>query len=247
MEKKEPVIQLEKASVRYRSPDEPYWSFKEFAIRVLQHRVRMKDFWALKDISLEIFKGETFGIIGRNGAGKSTLLKLVSRVLAPTNGRIVTRGSVAPLLELGAGFHYELSGRENIFLNGALLGYSQKEIKAHLPEILEFAKIDEFIDAPLRTFSSGMVARLGFAIATSWVPDILILDEILAVGDEEFRSKCFDRMKKIRETGTTILLVSHDMNMVQYLCNRAVWLEHGQQMVAGDTTEVIHAYHSHVH
>jgi ABC-type polysaccharide/polyol phosphate transport system ATPase subunit len=237
-----PMILLQSASVRYRSPDEPYWSFKEFVIRVLQHRVRMKDFWALRDISLEVARGETFGIIGRNGAGKSTLLKLISRVLSPTRGRVVTRGRVAPLLELGAGFHYELTGRENIFLNGALLGHLQKEIKANLPGILEFAQIDEFIDAPLHTYSSGMVARLGFAIATSWVPEILILDEILAVGDEEFRAKCYERMKSFRREGTTILLASHDLNMVQALCERAIWLEQGRQMKTAGAEETIREY-----
>lgn len=239
---REPAVMLENASVRYRSPEEPIWSFKEFAIRLLQRRVRMRDFWALKEVSLEVKRGETFGIIGRNGAGKSTLLKLVSRVLAPTSGRIVTRGNVAPLLELGAGFHYELTGRENVFLNGALLGHAQKDIRDHLPGILEFAQIDEYIDAPLRTYSSGMVARLGFAIATAWMPEILILDEILAVGDEEFRHRCFARMQKFRREGTTILLVSHDMNMVQTLCARAVWLEQGRQMRTGKTQEVIQAY-----
>lgn len=236
------TILLENASVRYRSPDEPYASFKEFAIRTLQRKVKMRDFWALKDISLEVQRGESFGIIGRNGAGKTTLLKLVSRVLSPTRGRVVTCGCVAPLLELGAGFHYELTGRENVFLNGALLGHSQKEIRAHMAGILEFARIDGYIDAQLRTYSSGMVARLGFSIATEWIPEILILDEVLAVGDEEFRLKCYDRMKQFRESGTTILLVSHDMNAVQRQCSRTAWLDQGQMMCLGETAEVIRTY-----
>lgn len=202
----------------------------------------MKDFWALKDINLELRQGETFGIIGRNGAGKTTLLKLVSRVLSPTLGRIVTSGCVAPLLELGAGFHYELTGRENIFLNGALLGHSQKEIRSHVQGILDFARIDGYIDAPLRTYSSGMVARLGFSIATEWIPEILILDEVLAVGDEEFRLKCYERMKQFRESGTTILLVSHDMNAVQRQCSRTAWLDQGRLICLGETVEVIRAY-----
>lgn len=236
------AIQLENASVRYRSPEELYASFKEFAIRSMQRKVRMKDFWALKDVSLEVQRGETFGIIGRNGAGKTTLLKLVSRVLSPTGGRVITYGCVAPLLELGAGFHFELTGRENVFLNGALLGHSQKEIHARMPGILDFARIDGYIDAPIRTYSSGMVARLGFSIATEWQPEILILDEVLAVGDEEFRLKCYERMKKFRESGTTILLVSHDMNAVQRQCSRTAWLDQGQLICQGETADVIQSY-----
>lgn len=236
------VISLENVSVRYRAPEQPFRSFKEYAIQLLRRRVRLTEFWALKNINLEIFKGETFGIIGRNGAGKSTLLKVVSRVLSPTHGRVLIHGQVAPLLELGAGFHPELTGRENVFLNGALLGHSQREIKAHLPEILDFAQIDGFIDAPLRTYSSGMAARLGFAVATSWRPEILILDEVLAVGDEDFRAKCYARMNEFRTQGTTVLLVSHDMNMVQAKCTRAAWLSQGSIQAVGNVEAVITAY-----
>lgn len=243
----EPVVVLQKVSVRYRSPDKPFWSFKEFAIRFVERKVNYSDFWALKEVSLEVMQGETFGIIGRNGAGKSTLLKLVSRVLAPTNGRIVTRGKVAPLLELGAGFHAELTGRENIFLNGALLGHTQNEIKAHVPEILEFAQIDGYIDAPVRTYSSGMVARLGFAVATSWIPDILILDETLAVGDEEFRTKCYERMENFRTENVTILLVSHDLTTIKKMCSHAVWLDQGKVKALGNVNNVIKAYHENMH
>jgi ABC-type polysaccharide/polyol phosphate transport system ATPase subunit len=246
-ENQEPVVVLENASVRYRSPEDPIWSFKEYAIRLLERKVRMRDFWALREVSLLVNRGEAFGIIGRNGAGKSTLLKLVSRVLSPTSGRIITRGKVAPLLELGAGFHAELTGRENVFLNGALLGHSQSEIRSHFSEILEFAELDGYIDAPLRTYSSGMVARLGFAVATSWVPEILILDEILSVGDEEFRKKCYARMKGFRQSGTTTLLVSHDMSTVQNQCERAVWLEKGKIMQIGSAKEVIDAYRANMH
>ncbi len=237
-----PAIILENVSVRYRSPEEPYWSFKEFAIRMIQKKVKMKDFWALQDVNLTVERGETIGIIGRNGAGKSTLLKLIARVLSPTKGRVITCGNVAPLLELGAGFHAELTGRENTFLNGALLDHPIREIKDHLPEILEFAQIEKYIDAPLRTYSSGMVARLGFAVATSWTPEILILDEILAVGDEEFRQKCHDRMKSFRENGTTILLVSHDMATIQKICTRAIWLEQGRVLASGDVSDIIRTY-----
>jgi lipopolysaccharide transport system ATP-binding protein len=241
-----PAIILEHASVRYRSSEEPYWSFKEFVIRALQNRLKLKDFWALDDVSFTIEKGETFGIIGRNGAGKSTLLKLVSRVLSPTKGKVITSGMVAPLLELGAGFHAELTGRENTFLNGTLLGHPMREIKAHLPEILDFAQIDGYIDSPLRTYSSGMVARLGFAVATSWEPDILILDEILAVGDEEFRMKCYERMRKFRDDKITILLVSHDLTTIKKMCSRAVWLDQGKVKAIGKVDDVIQAYHENI-
>ncbi len=242
----QPVIELEHVSVRYQVPDERIGSFKEYIIRSLQNKVRSHDFLALTGVDLVVYKGETFGIIGPNGAGKSTLLKVVSRVLVPKSGRVRIHGKVAPLLELGAGFHPELTGRENIFLNGTLLGHTQREIRLRLDEILDFAQVGGFIDAPLRTYSSGMVARLGFAVATAWEPEILVLDEILAVGDEEFRKKCDERMKGFQENGTTILLVSHDMETVQNLCTRAVWLEQGRIKTAGKVSEVICAYRGNI-
>lgn len=242
----EPVVILKEASVRYRSPEYPYLSFKEFAIRMVARKIKMKDFWALHDITFSVREGETFGIVGRNGAGKSTLLKLVSRVLAPTTGRIITRGHVAPLLELGAGFHFELTGRENVFLNGALLGHQQKEIRSHLDEIMDFAQLDGYIDAPLRTYSSGMVARLGFAVATSWVPDILILDEILAVGDEEFKKKCYARLNRFQTKGTTTFLVTHDLKTVFDRCDRALWLDQGRMMEIGKVERVVEAYSNNI-
>lgn len=240
------VILMENASVRYLAPEERIGSFKEYAIRFVKRQVRIKDFWALRDINIEIYRGETFGIIGRNGAGKSTLLKVISRVLSPTQGHLVIRGQVAPLLELGAGFHPELTGRENVFLNGTLLGHSRSEIKDHLPEILDFAQIDKFIEAPLRTYSSGMIARLGFAVATSWKPEILILDEVLAVGDEAFRAKCNSRMNSFRSDGTTTLLVTHDLKLVETLCTRAAWLDQGTLMEVGAVDHVIAAYRNHM-
>ncbi|MCE1255100.1 MAG: ABC transporter ATP-binding protein [Anaerolineae bacterium] len=202
----------------------------------------MKDFWALNDISLDIHSGETFALIGRNGAGKTTLLKVVSRVLSPTHGRIVINGQVAPLLEFGAGFQPELTGRENIYLNGTLLGHRRRDIDEHFEEILSFAQLDGFIDAPLRRYSSGMVARLGFAIATSWKPEILILDEVLAVGDEGFRAKCFTRINKFRDEGSTILLVTHAMSTVLERCNRAAWLDHGNLKSIGQAGDVVKDY-----
>ena len=237
-----PVILLQNVCVRYRVPEEQYWSFKEYAIRLLQRKVRMHDFWALRNINLEVHRGECLGIIGPNGAGKSTLLKVVARVLSPTEGRIQVDGEVSPLLELGAGFHAELTGRENIYLNGTLLGHTRREINEHMQEILDFAQIGSFIEAPLRTYSSGMVARLGFAVATSWQPEILILDETLAVGDEAFRGKCYIRMESFISNGTTILMVSHDLSAVQLKCGRAVWLDKGLVRMEDRSDLVVAAY-----
>jgi len=236
------VLQLDDVSVRYRIPNERITTLKEFVIRFLQQRVHFQDFWALQGINLKIYRGEIFGIIGRNGAGKSTLLKVVSRVLTPTDGRIRIKSRVSPLLELGAGFHPELTGRENVFLNATLLGHRRREIELKMDEILAFAEIGSFIDAPLRTYSSGMVARLGFAVATAWEPEILILDEVLSVGDEVFRAKCQARMQAFRDNGTTILLVTHDMITVNSMCARAAWLEQGTLQTIGEVKDVIKAY-----
>lgn len=236
------VVSLEGVSVRYRKPEETIRSFKEFTIQYFQRRIRMHDFWALKDVNLNIYNGETFGIIGRNGAGKTTLLKVISRVIAPTSGRLIIEGEVAPLIECGAGFQPELTGRENIFLYGSLLGHSQRQVKEHFSEILDFAQLDGFIDAPLRMYSSGMVARLGFAVATSWKPQILVLDEILSVGDEEFKKKCKVRIDGFRSDGATILLVTHDMDLVLKKCDRAVLLETGSVAAYGNVQDVVKTY-----
>ena len=238
----ETVIRLENVSVRYRLPEERIGTFKEYMIRVLQKRVRYNSFLALNDVNVEIKKGEIFGFIGRNGAGKSTLLKVVSRVLVPTEGRVWIKGWVSPLLELGAGFHPELTGRENVFLNGTLLGHSRREIEDHMDEIIEFAELGAFMDAPLRTYSSGMIARLGFATATTWKPEILILDEVLSVGDEAFQLKCQKRMEIFRKEQVTSLLVTHSMPTVQTLCTRAAWIDHGVIKIVGSPDEVIAAY-----
>jgi len=238
----EPIIDIEQVGVRYRVPHERIGTFKEYAIRWVQRRIDHHEFWALRDVTLRIDRGEVFGVVGRNGAGKSTLLKVISRVLHPTRGRIRVRGGVAPLLELGAGFHPELTGRENVFLNGTLLGHSHREITERFDDVLEFAELSEFIDAPLRTYSSGMTARLGFAVATTWKPDVLLLDEILAVGDEAFQAKCRERIASFRDSGATILLVTHDLNLVQTLCQRTVWIDHGTVRCVGPSTDVARAY-----
>jgi lipopolysaccharide transport system ATP-binding protein len=236
------VILLEAVSVCYRVPEEPFSSFKDYAIRFLQNRVRFHDFWALKDIDLEIQHGETFGIIGPNGAGKSTLLKVIARVLVPGSGYVHVEGMVAPLLELGAGFHPELTGRENIYLNGTLLGHNRHEINERLDQILDFAQIGGFVDSPLRTYSSGMAARLGFAVATAWEPEILLLDETLAVGDEAFRAKCTARLEEFRGWGTTTILVTHDMNLVLTRCSQAALLYQGGIQASGPVEEVVKIY-----
>jgi len=237
-----PVIVLDNISVRYRAADEKIGTLKEYIIRLLKRQVKFQEFSALKNISLRVDEGELVGVIGHNGAGKSTLLKVISRVLIPTDGRVRLRGKVSPLLQLGAGFHPELTGMENIFLNGTLLGHPRIEIKARLDEIIEFAELENFINSPIRTYSSGMVARLGFSISTTWKPDILIIDEVLSVGDENFRNKSSKRMEKFRKEGTGTLLVSHNLNSIEALCTRAIWLDHGEIRDEGSVAEVVQAY-----
>jgi len=236
------IIRLESISVQYHLPEERIGTFKEYAIRFLQRKIRYHSFWALDNVNICIYRGEVYGLIGRNGAGKSTLLKVISRVLRPTKGRIVIYGRVAPLLELGAGFHPELSGRENIYLNGALLGYSHKEMEACFDQIVDFAELRPFIDASIRTYSSGMYARLGFAVATAHVPDILLVDEILSVGDGEFQQKCFKRINEFRDMGSTIVMVSHNMEQVERLCQRVAWINKGKIELEGDPVSVIPHY-----
>lgn len=237
-----PVIVLDNVSVKYRAPEEAIRTFKEYAIQVAKRNIRFRVFNALSNVDLQVNEGEILGIVGRNGAGKSTLLKVISRVLIPTEGRVRIRGQVSPLLELGAGFHPELTGRENIFLNGTLLGHTRRDIQSRLADIIEFAELGAFIDSPLRTYSSGMWARLGFSVATAWRPEILILDEVLAVGDESFRNKCQVRMKSFRDQGTTTLLVTHDSNTAETLCSRTMWLDHGKVKAIGQSQEIVALY-----
>jgi ABC-type polysaccharide/polyol phosphate transport system ATPase subunit len=235
-------IKLENVAVEYRIPSERIGTLKEYIIRKVQGKVKHKKFFALKNVNIEINQGEVFGVIGHNGAGKSTMLKLFARVLPPSKGRIEIHGSVSPLLELGAGFHTELSGRENIFLNGALLGFSRDEMKSKFDDIVDFSELREFIDAPIRTYSSGMWARLGFAVATASRPDILLVDEILAVGDEGFQQKCFDRINLFKNSGTTIVIVAHSMRTIQEQCSRVSWLDHGEMKYIGKPEEAINLY-----
>ncbi len=243
----EDVVHLENVSVRYRVPTDRIGTFKEYMIRTIKRQVQIRAFWAVNDISLNVRRGEAFGLIGNNGAGKSTLLKVVARVLRPTKGRVIVRGKVAPLLELGAGFHPELTGKENIFLNGALLGYSHGEMQEKYQQIVDFSELGDFIEAPIRTYSTGMYARLGFSVAMAHEPEVLIIDEILAVGDETFQQKCAERIAQFRQHGTSILVVSHNMATIQSMCQRAAWLDHGKLMVMGDPAQVIQAYHQRGH
>jgi ABC-type polysaccharide/polyol phosphate transport system ATPase subunit len=237
------VLRLEKVTVRYRRPRERIWTLKEYAIRRLKRRVVFDDFCALRDFDLEIAPGETVGIIGRNGAGKTTLLRLVARVITPTAGRVVVAGRTAPLLELGLGLHGELTGRENILLQGALLGFSRGQMRRRLDRIVEWSELSEFIDAPMRTYSTGMAARLAFSVATDVDPDILLVDEVFAVGDERFQMKCQERMENFRKSGKTILFVSHSLSQVRDTCQRAVWIHEGRIMQDGAANTVTEAYH----
>jgi len=237
-----PVIVLDNISVRYRAADQLIGTFKEYVIRLIKRQVNFKDFSALNNVSLRVYAGETLGIIGHNGAGKSTLLKVISRVLIPTEGRVRLKGRVSPLIQLGAGFHPELTGMENIFLNATLLGHSRKEIEDRLDEIITFAELEAFVNSPIRTYSSGMVARLGFSIATSWKPDILIIDEVLSVGDENFKEKSAFRMQKFREEGTGTLLVSHNLSTIESLCTRVIWMDHGKVKAEGEVDKIVNEY-----
>lgn len=237
-----PVIELDGTSLCYRLAKQRIPSFKEYAIHWIRGTLHYEELWALRNVDLTVYRGETLGIVGRNGAGKSTLLKVVSKVLKPTSGRAVTRGTVAPILELGTGFDYELTGMENIELNALLLGRSRREVEEKKDEIIEFSGLSEFVHSPVRSYSSGMMARLGFSIATAWKPDLLILDEVLAVGDSRFIRRCEQRIEDLHSGGTTMLMVSHSANAIRTNCERAIWLEGGEIRARGDTEEVLQAY-----
>ncbi|HPK65932.1 MAG TPA: ABC transporter ATP-binding protein [Thermoanaerobaculia bacterium] len=236
------VVRCEEVSLCYRLATQRVPSLKEFAIQILRGALTYRELWALRDVSFEVRRGEAVAIVGRNGAGKSTLLKVVSRILRPTTGRCATSGNVAPILELGSGFDPELTGRENIFLNALLLGHRRRAIRERLEAIIAFSELAEFIDSPLRNYSSGMRARLGFAIATAWFPEVLVLDEVFAVGDEAFALKCRQRMKSLQEEGTTLLLVTHQAALVRATCSRALWLDRGRLRADGSPAEVLTAY-----
>ncbi len=238
------AVCAEALGVTYSIPHERVTSFKEHVLNLVARRVTYQDYRALNQVDFILKRGEIFGVIGPNGAGKSTLLKIIAQVLRPTSGRIRVRGKVAPLLGLGAGFHPDLTGMENIYLNGTLLGMTRKQITQNRDRIIDFAGIREFIDCPLRTYSTGMRARLGFSVAMVVEPEILLLDEVLAVGDKSFQEKCISHLKQVFASDMTVIIVSHDLAMVAELCGRALWLQEGAVAMLGEAGEVVEAYRS---
>ncbi len=238
----ENIIEIKDVSMRFNLSKEKIDSLKEYFIKMAKKQLIFEEFWALRDITFDIKKGEVFGIIGLNGSGKSTLLKIISGIFTPSKGSVVVKGTIAPLIELGAGFDYDLTARENIYLNGSVLGFSKKFIDEKFNEIIEFSELRDFLDVPLKNYSSGMVARIGFAIATIVKPEILIVDEILSVGDFLFQKKCEDRISHLMANGTTVVIVSHSIEQIERLCNRAVWLEKGRMKMLGETMEVCEHY-----
>lgn len=238
----EPIISVDNVSMHFRMDKNRTTSLKEWVVSFLKGKQQYETFHALNNVTFDVKPGEIFGIVGRNGAGKSTLLKVVSGIYKPTSGKAVTRGRIAPMLELGSGFDVELSGHDNIFLNGAILGFSEEFLKSKYDDILEFSELKEFIHQPIKTYSSGMMMRLAFSVATIVEPEILIVDEILAVGDAAFQQKSHARMLELMQGGTTVLFVSHDLSQIRQMSDRVLWLDHGTVKMVGDTQEVCDAY-----
>ena len=236
------MIEVSDVTMRFRMNADKIMSLKEFVTAALRGKLEYQDFTALDHVSFEVKKGETFGLIGRNGAGKSTILKVISGILKPTSGSVTCYGNVVPMLELGSGFDFDLTGRENLFLNGAILGYSEKFLREKYNEIVEFSELGEFIDAPIRNYSSGMLARLAFSVATVVKPEILIVDEILSVGDAAFQEKSRKRMLELMGGGTTVLFVSHSIQQVREMCSRVLWLEQGKVKMLETVEDVCNAY-----
>lgn len=240
--KEDIVVDMQNVSMMFNKSTERIDNLKEYLIKFCKGSLRFEEFWALRGITLSVCRGESVGIVGLNGSGKSTLLKLVAGVLSPTSGSVQVTGNIAPLIELGAGFDMDLTARENVFLNGAVLGYSHKEMEKKFESIIDFAELWEFVDMPIKNYSSGMVSRLGFSIATANLPDILIVDEVLGVGDYKFREKCRERMEFIIGRGATVLFVSHDKEQVEEICDRVIWLEKGEIRQDGNCKEVCRKY-----
>ncbi|MBO5937359.1 MAG: ABC transporter ATP-binding protein [Clostridia bacterium] len=244
MKNSENVIELENVSMDFYSRDEKVDNLKEFFVRLVKGKLERKRVRILENVSFELKKGESIALIGHNGAGKSTLLKIISDIYEPTEGIVRTHGVVAPLLNLGAGFDYEASGKENVYLNCAILGYSKKELEHKYKEIVEFSELEEHMNIPLKNYSSGMVARLGFAIAIDVEPSILLVDEILSVGDENFRRKCAKKIDELRQKGVSFVIVSHNMDQVKKLCQKALWIENSHVMGYGEVNEICEKYES---
>lgn len=238
----ENMIEVKNVSMRFRMANDRISSIKEYAIARLRGKLQYNEFEALKNVSFDVKRGEVVGLIGHNGAGKSTMLKVISGILKPGEGSVRVAGNVAPMLELGSGFDFDMTGRENIYLNGAILGYSEEFLRNKYEEIVAFSEIGQFIDVPLRNYSSGMVARLAFSIATVVVPEVLIVDEVLSVGDAAFQEKSLARMMELMSGGTTVLFVSHNLDQIRNMCSRVVWLEHGHVQAFGGAQAVCDAY-----
>ncbi|MBQ8834514.1 MAG: ABC transporter ATP-binding protein [Oscillospiraceae bacterium] len=242
MDEKRVMIDVDHVTIRFNLSNQKVDNLKEYFIKFLKRELMFQEFLAVKDVSFQVRQGEAWGLIGTNGSGKSTMLKAISGILKPYRGSISVNGTVAPLIELGAGFDPEMSARENIYLNGCVLGHTEKFMDEHFDEIVDFAEVRDFLDSPLKNYSSGMRARLGFSIATMVKPDILIVDEILAVGDYKFRQKCEKRMKELLSGGTTLLYVSHSIDEVKRLCDHAIWIDKGVERMQGEAKEVCDAY-----
>ena len=237
-----PIIEVKDVTMRFNLAEEKTDTIKEYCLKLVTGKLHFNEFYALRDISFCVERGESVALIGKNGSGKSTLLKILAGVMYPTKGTAEVRGSIAPLIELGAGFDMELTARENIYLNGAILGYDRNFMDQHMSSIIEFSELQRFIDVPVKNFSSGMIARLGFSIATIIRADVLIVDEVLSVGDYQFQEKCKARMADLLSGGTTLLFVSHDIEQVKELCKKAIWLEHGNIVAMGDAKTVCDMY-----
>lgn len=236
------MIEVKNLTMKFKMSDEPLNTLKEVFTRAVKGSLSYNEFLALDNVFFKINKGETIGLIGRNGAGKSTILKVISGIYKPTSGEVITRGNIVPMLELGAGFDLELSGRENIYLNGAVLGYTKEYLESKYDEIVDFAEIEKFIDMPIRNYSSGMMTRLAFSIASVVQPEILIVDEILSVGDAAFQEKSFKRMKELMSGGATVLFVSHNINKIKEMCSHVIWLDHGKVKKIGDVKTICDEY-----
>lgn len=236
------VVEVKDLTIRFNRASQQVNNLKEYVIKMLKHELMFQEFLALQGVDLRVKKGEAWGIIGTNGSGKSTLLKTISGILKPYKGSVYVDGVLAPLIELGAGFDGEMTARENVVLNGTLMGYSEKNMLEKFDEIIEFSELQDFLDMPIKNYSSGMAARLGFAVATMVHPDILICDEVLSVGDYKFQEKCERRMKEMLDQGATLLYVSHSIKSVEAICDHALWLDHGRVKMSGEVTEVCQAY-----
>lgn len=238
------IVAVDHVSLKFKIEQNRSASLKEFCVRWLKRDLKSEEFWALSDVSFEVEKGDVLGIIGHNGAGKSTLLKVIAGIMKPTEGEVQRGGNVVPMLELGSGFDFELTGRENIYLNGAILGYSEEFLNSKFQEIVDFSELGGFIESPLRTYSSGMLARLAFSVACVVEPEILIVDEILSVGDADFQEKSRARMMELMTGGTTVFFVSHSLEQIREMCNKVLWLEHGVVQAFGEAEDICRRYES---